>query len=616
MISSLPSQSTERPRSSTPDGYVLMPSRLLADLRDNQIALGIYALIGRLFLVEHTPIPLSVADVRRYDPSLSYGAVTRAFNRLVRDGWLAETAALGRKSCYLPTWGRINGVDRPWRLDIERLGQPRHISALKLDRRLLTLYIGRLDTHSLHPAIITRYPTRPVLSLVDVGAYALTQAGIPTITPMLVRLGLVRDGQTCQLPSDTKILAQISQLTLEEPNDIELTNRGLRRMGVTPPEDTDTSQLLFFVPPNRIGDVFARRIGRVIGHDEERASDHSAADSGENVSDSDRTIIPGMKGTTSQQSYPPPLPTPVRISAGGGENVSRSEGENAPRDSSRTGNHGEKRLDMQQAPETETAQLLRALNVCPTVIAELASLPAAQVRAAIADGQARPGIRDLGGWVVTLVRHARDHNWTITPQQSRLRPGDVDWTATIAKAKAEGLISDDNVPDAADVADGEESVLMDGSGDTRCNAPDTSADVTEQLIAGLRCYVPRELRSVIDRLTVRIENNAVVIVGGYARDIPVLQQVYGTIAVVLRRLGWLQPPRLTAPLPPNTSDIPAEDRPAWICAARWSTLPAMLRAALLGSMVEAGKVRGASTYLTGILETRYPAIVAELLADA
>ena len=69
-----------------PATYVLLPQRLINTLRDTPRALGLYSLIARLYLITHTPIPLSTPDVVRYDPTLSRGAVLRAFERLVRDG--------------------------------------------------------------------------------------------------------------------------------------------------------------------------------------------------------------------------------------------------------------------------------------------------------------------------------------------------------------------------------------------------------------------------------------------------------------------------------------------------------------------------------------------------
>ena len=64
--------------------YVFLPQRLIADLQANPAAIGVYALLARLFLIYQAPIPLSAADLQRYDPTLSYGAARGALQRWVR----------------------------------------------------------------------------------------------------------------------------------------------------------------------------------------------------------------------------------------------------------------------------------------------------------------------------------------------------------------------------------------------------------------------------------------------------------------------------------------------------------------------------------------------------
>src|SRR5690349_12151122 len=71
--------------------YCLLPRKMLSDLRDNPLALGLYLLVARLYLVSHTPVPLGRADVLAFDPSLKSGAVKRAFDRLLASGWLVGT---------------------------------------------------------------------------------------------------------------------------------------------------------------------------------------------------------------------------------------------------------------------------------------------------------------------------------------------------------------------------------------------------------------------------------------------------------------------------------------------------------------------------------------------
>src|SRR6266545_4163330 len=84
------------------------------------------------------------ADICAYDGTVSRGAVLRALHRLVALGWLVEVKQRGRKTHYAPAWGYIKRVVRPWQMDAELLGRPRHVQALRLDRRLLDLGLGKL----------------------------------------------------------------------------------------------------------------------------------------------------------------------------------------------------------------------------------------------------------------------------------------------------------------------------------------------------------------------------------------------------------------------------------------------------------------------------------------
>ena len=80
--------------------YVFLPQRLIADLQANPAAIGVYALIARLFLIYQEPIPLSAADLQRYDPTLSYGAARGALQRLVALRWLTDQS--GHKTVTRP----------------------------------------------------------------------------------------------------------------------------------------------------------------------------------------------------------------------------------------------------------------------------------------------------------------------------------------------------------------------------------------------------------------------------------------------------------------------------------------------------------------------------------
>jgi hypothetical protein len=65
------------------------------------------------------------------------------------------------------------------------------------------------------------------------------------------------------------------------------------------------------------------------------------------------------------------------------------------------------------------------------------------------------------------------------------------------------------------------------------------------------------------------------------------------------------------------ADAPTTDGcPAWIAAERWVALPAMLRAALAGSELIDGVVRGRSPHLGRVLRLRFAREVDELIVEA
>ncbi len=66
---------------------------------------------------------------------------------------------------------------------------------------------------------------------------------------------------------------------------------------------------------------------------------------------------------------------------------------------------------------------------------------------------------------------------------------------------------------------------------------------------------------------------------------------------------------------PSTAAVEHDTRPAWIELAHWEMLPRMLRAALIGSTLEEGVVRGKTDYPHGLLQARYATEVAALLGQ-
>src|SRR5215217_5174499 len=109
LVHGLAGARSEAPPTSLPERYVRIPQRLLISAVYRPLQIGIYSLAARLFLICKAPVPLSAADILRYDPSLSRGAAQRALSGLVDGGWLIAAERVGQKTTYVPSWGRVNG---------------------------------------------------------------------------------------------------------------------------------------------------------------------------------------------------------------------------------------------------------------------------------------------------------------------------------------------------------------------------------------------------------------------------------------------------------------------------------------------------------------------------
>ncbi|NJO82629.1 MAG: hypothetical protein HC828_07255, partial [Blastochloris sp.] len=182
--------------------------------------------------------------------------------------------------------------------------------------------MGRLEVHDAQPAHTDRYLTTPLLTLHDVGAYMLCLGGWTVRTPALERLGFIRDGRAHPLPADGQLLALASQQALDQANatDIELTAKGLRKLGVAPAEpraDPPSGATLFFVAPGVIGHVIDSLIDTPITNPTTDDGALSAAECGEMASTDCIATMPGNPRNTgsSGTNYPP---TPQRRGKRGG----------------------------------------------------------------------------------------------------------------------------------------------------------------------------------------------------------------------------------------------------------------------------------------------------------
>lgn len=603
-----------------PEQYCAIPQRLLCDLHDTPVAIGIYALVARLFLIEQRPVPLSRADVQRYDPSLKVGAVKRALDRLVDCGWLVAATPDGqRKQRYTPTWGRIKGAPLPWRMDTPCLGRPRHIVRLLLDRSLLDVCMGRIIPHATQAATITRYVTAPALGLADIGSYALALAGMPRETAGLLRLGLVRAGQAQAVPLQARLLALISQRALLEQagQDLALTTSGTRKLGVgAAPEKAERGQPLFFVPPGLIGNLIGGLIGTSIGSAGVSEDVISASESAKTREKMPPAGITWDSGNQANQATPPPNP-PAQISTGGGGD--RSATKRKPKERA---SRSAEAQPAEAKPESEAIQLLKTINVLPEQIDELSSLSAETILLAIRDGQARPGVRDLAGWVVKLLRTHRDHGWTIAPPaESRRsegpraeRPEDLRMAfaryAAAQEAERRAGLPEDAPWFAPEPA--------------RLNLPDALPKLWNELQAALKAQLPRAEFSLIRHATLQSVERGVATIQApnqtvkaalEDRHLSMLRDLIGLHVGEAIEVRVALNPHAPTPRPaPVAQPAETEGRPSWIAAERWAELPALLRAALVGAELVDGAVRGRDAFVSRLLETRHRREVEGLVA--
>lgn len=370
------------PTSARPDYYVPLPQRLLDDLRDSPLAVGVYTLVARLFRATRAAVPLSPADLRAFDERLSYGAATRALQRLVGAGYLIAARQRGHKSTYSPSWGRVAGTPRPWDLAAACLGRPRHLREVRLPQRLLDTFLGRLDPHPLHPARVTRYITTPLLGLADVGVYGLALAGLPGASPALAALGLANDaGLPAPLPDDASILALASQRRLwDDGSPLALSAAGWARTAFAAPPAPDSSaaggQPLFFVPMGQIAQPIAAMIAPPI--------------SGE--------------PSTHKQNPASQRPRGRAVPAASGSHVGRCKKEIETTVPETVAQAGGGTIDTSGPQLTESERRLRDLGVRAEVAQSLRDRPVAAIDRLAAQAQARPDVRDRAAWVVSALR--------------------------------------------------------------------------------------------------------------------------------------------------------------------------------------------------------------------
>lgn len=256
--------------------YIAIPRRLISDLRDNPLAIALYYVLARLYLIEQKPVPLSRGDVQRLDPSLKIGSIARALDHLTDAGWLLETP--GYKSGYRPSWGQSRtGQAYVWQIGTRLLGCPDGLwsTAVRISCDLLDVFVGKIQPQPRFPAEVHGYfisaEQRHValLSMLDIGSYIRCSAGMAsTPTQALHSWGLVRDGQAQPIFATTTLTLASQRTSI---SGYQLTNAAWHRLGFSweRPQTTsaamDSGQLLIFLPNERIAPLIEGRIAHQIG---------------------------------------------------------------------------------------------------------------------------------------------------------------------------------------------------------------------------------------------------------------------------------------------------------------------------------------------------------------
>lgn len=200
-------------RIDTPLPYVLVPDALIVAFAHDPLAIGIYVAIARLVLAAKQAVPLAARDLALWmgrERDADRAAVMRRITKLAETGWLSVERSASVKHHLLPTWGRdVSGALRTWRVDRADVAKPEHVRGRRVPLALLDCYLGRLDPHPGHtPAVISRYFTRPLLDLADIGVYTISLRAEVMSTRRLQHLGLLGNDGVGPLPTPEELLAR------------------------------------------------------------------------------------------------------------------------------------------------------------------------------------------------------------------------------------------------------------------------------------------------------------------------------------------------------------------------------------------------------------------------
>ncbi len=178
-----------------PARYVLVPDPLIVALAHDPLAVGVYIAIARLTVVAKAAVPLAARDLAAWmgtQRDADRAAIMRRIGKLEEGGWVIVERTAANKHRLLPTWGHDQtGTVRPWRFDTTDSGRPGHLRGRRVPLTLFDDYLGRLDPGpGQGRALVSRYFTRPLLDLTDIGVYTIGLRAEIAPTPRLCHLGL------------------------------------------------------------------------------------------------------------------------------------------------------------------------------------------------------------------------------------------------------------------------------------------------------------------------------------------------------------------------------------------------------------------------------------------
>lgn len=603
--------------------YMITPCDLAERFRRNPHIIGIYELVARRYGIDRVAVPLAPSDIVLFDPTLTIEQARRGLTELVTAGYLVAERC-GRKMAYRPAWGKINKQTRPWRLDQPQLGRPNHIHCFKVDARLLDIYIGRLRPDPMFPALVRRYISIPLLTLADVGHYALIKAGLPAHNDRLTQLNLVGGGRAQLPPSPRQIVAAAMDVGHT------LLPAGERLLGLATPEyDLD------------LGADIERDLGPEDGPDVGQFRNTKYQ---ENIAPQSRKVRQAPIETAvswmsmqNMESHGDPPPTPPKGAGGGGR----------------------LRFVEKELPDTPMVRELKARHANPKTIQTLALCPVEWLYAALAYTETCNNLADPFAVALSIVLDkAADPSYVIPPP--RPRPGFIDYEAfrrtldatytdvpvledmpPAEDAEATGCKSFDVPalgsctpgpdPDRADLDHGRidstalqcsdveiaSEVLSEAAEKKPLHQQPTGRDLSAALTSELRSLIPHRYHAALVGLRVHLVSDQVSIVCPSAAQRETLSShsLCDALSAALVTLGLPTQPKLVF-TPASPSVAPVEDiqasRPSWIAPEQWAVLPSMLRSLLCGSSLENGQLVALSVFAQRKIENCFAAELAML----